>query len=327
MEYRESHRRDHGYLRRLAPPRWLRHLVSGTLAVLILGGAAWVLWWRLEDLAWADVTEAMARIPWIGLAMAVLSTIGTYAALAAFDMLAVRSLNARVPLRRAALTGFIAQSVSHTVGFGSVTGPAIRWRLYRQYGVGPGTIGLIVLFVFWTFTLGALPLGVVALVTQRERIAAIAGAPEWSLILAAALLAALLGGYLWASWRRQPVRLRRWTLTTPGPETTAWQLGLALVDILCAAAIFWWLMPEGAMPFPRYMALYMLTIVGGVLTHVPGGIGVFEAMMLLFFPDQPAAVVLSAALVYRILYNLIPLALALVAFGWTEVHGRIVAVR
>lgn len=323
MEARESPYEKTGFLRRLSPPRWLRRLLSGILAVLVLGAAAWVLWWRLEDLTWAEVAEAVGRIPVSGLVLATLATVGTYAALAGFDMLAVRSLRANVPARRAALTGFIAQSVSHTAGFGSVTGPAIRWRLYHRYGVGPGQIGLIVLFVFWTFTLGALPLGIVALLTQRTRIAAIAGVPEGLLFAAAGLLALLLGGYLWASWRRQPVRLGRWRLTTPGPRTTAWQLVLGLLDILFAAAIFWLLLPDGAMPFTRYMALYMLTIVGGVITHVPGGIGVFEAMMLLFFPDQPAAVILGAALIYRLLYNLIPLALALIAFAWVEVRERL----
>lgn len=304
------------------PPRWLRKLLSALVALALLAGAAWVLWWRLQDLEWAEVVAAMERISSLGLVMAVVCTIGTYVALSGFDMLGVRVVRAGVPMGRAALTGFIAQSLSHTVGFGTVTGPAIRWRLYRQYNVGPGQVGLIVVFVFWTFTLGALPLGVVALLTQAERISAIANVPEPVLWAAAVGLAGVLAAYLWLSVRRQPITLRGRRMEVPGLRISLWQIGLGLVDILFAAAIFWWLMPEGAMPFPRYMALYMLTIVAGVLTHIPGGIGVFEAMMLLFFPDQPAATVLGAVLVYRLLYNLIPLALALIAFGWVEARQR-----
>lgn len=64
-------------------------------------------------------------------------------------------------------------------------------------------------------------------------------------------------------------------------------------------------------PFAAFLLVYLLALAAGVLSHVPGGVGVFEAVLLAAFAGQLGAAPLAAALLlYRLIYVVLPLLLA-----------------
>ncbi|WP_430635968.1 hypothetical protein [Sphingomonas hankookensis] len=117
---------------------------------------------------------------------------------------------------------------------------------------------------------------------------------------------------------RAPVRLFGFTLPLPGPALLLMQIAIALADIACASAALFVLIP-GAAPalLPAFVLAYTLGIVAAVVTHVPGGIGVFEAVVLAVVP-MDRATLFAALIAYRLLYYLLPLGLGILVLAWHE---------
>ncbi|WP_054056651.1 bifunctional lysylphosphatidylglycerol flippase/synthetase MprF, partial [Pseudomonas asplenii] len=103
-------------------------------------------------------------------------------------------------------------------------------------------------------------------------------------------------------------------------------LVITALDVAAAATVLYLLLPE-APPFGAFLLVYLLALAAGVLSHVPGGVGVFEAILLAAFTNELGAAPLAAALLlYRLIYVLLPLLLACLALLSTEAQ-RLIASR
>ncbi|MBF2945096.1 hypothetical protein HKT39_34560, partial [Pseudomonas aeruginosa] len=106
------------------------------------------------------------------------------------------------------------------------------------------------------------------------------------------------------------VRLGRRSLRLPGLRLSLLQLLITALDVAAAATVLYLLLPETP-PFAAFLLVYLLALAAGVLSHVPGGVGVFEAVLLAAFAGQLGAAPLAAALLlYRLIYVVLPLLLA-----------------
>ncbi|MGQ0658216.1 MAG: bifunctional lysylphosphatidylglycerol flippase/synthetase MprF [Chromatiales bacterium] len=115
-----------------------------------------------------------------------------------------------------------------------------------------------------------------------------------------------------------------WLLRVPaGPETLV-QLFVSVVDIVCAGACLYVLLDASGLPFLVFLSVYVVALLGGAVSQVPGGLGVFETVMILGLRNRVAAETLTAAIIaYRGIYHLLPLVLAVAILAAHETRERL----
>ena len=283
-----------------AARRWLGPIAS----LLVIALAAWLLWRQLHGLSVAQLQAAMLALPPAALAASVAATALSFACLAAYERMATQWLApGKVPRAMAWRTGLVAHALANTLGFHPVTAVALRLRSYRAHGIDAATLAKIVAAIG-----GCVAAGVLALL-------AVAGA--WSLWLhggRALVLLILLAGI--GAMAVLKLRLRQLALRSPVFAHAAAVLALGLLEMTAATAALAVLLPAGALPDgPAFVLLFVTATLLGIVSHAPGGLGVFEATMLAAAAPSSRAQVLAALLAYRALYNLLPCALALGALA------------
>jgi phosphatidylglycerol lysyltransferase len=294
--------------------RWLPHLISLILFAL----AIWVIHRELAAFRPADLMARLAEIPAGALALALLAAVLGYGTLTFFDWLALRYLGKGLPYRQTALASFTGYAFSHNLGLGWLSGGAVRYRLYTVWGLSSLDIGVILAFNTVTTFLGLGSILALACLGEPETVAGILRLPVPVALTIGGGLAALVAGYvLAAALRRTPLTIGRWRLSLPRPAVALAQLGLSLLDWMLAALVLYALLPP-ALPigFLPFVGLFGLANLGGLISNVPGGIGVFEAVVLLGVPDGGASAAVAAALIaYRLIYYLLPLVAAVLLLG------------
>lgn len=274
-----------GGIRRLAP----------LLMIALLAVAAFILHHHLQAYRYEDVRQSLRAISGGRIALAVCATALSYWILTGYDTLALRYLGRELRYRRVAFASFLGYTFAHNLGLSVLGGAAPRYRLYTAWGLGAGEIGLVVAFTAVTFWLGIFGIAGVALVLEAE---AFAGTLRIAADLARALgiaLLALVAAYLVvAALRRRALSIRGWTLPIPRLTTALPQIAVAAVDWVVAASVLYVLLPADAAPaFPHFVGLFVIAQLAGVTSHVPGGLGVFETVLIfaLVPPGSPPDVV------------------------------------
>jgi phosphatidylglycerol lysyltransferase len=294
--------------------RWLPHLISLVLFAL----AIWVIHRELAAFRPADLMARLAEIPASALALALLAAALGYGTLTLFDWLALRYLGKGLPYRQTALASFTGYAFSHNLGLGWLSGGAVRYRLYTVWGLSSLDIGVILAFNTVTTFLGLGSILALACLGEPETIGGVLRLPVPLVLTIGGGLMALIAGYVVAAalWRA-PLSIGRWRLSLPRPAVAVAQLGLSLLDWIFAALVLYVLLPAdlpfGFLPF---VGLFGLANLGGLISNVPGGIGVFEAVVLLAVPNGGVSAAVAAALIaYRLLYYLLPLVAAVLLLG------------
>ncbi|HXP96332.1 MAG TPA: bifunctional lysylphosphatidylglycerol flippase/synthetase MprF [Telmatospirillum sp.] len=293
-------------------------------SVIVFCLALWILHQALHQFTLTDVQRALHRTPWPAIIAAIVVSFASYWVLTGFDSLAARYVGVTLPYRRIALASFVAQAISHSTGFAALTGSSIRYRLYSSAGISGSDVGRIVAFCAFTFGLGAAVVVTMAMLFEPRPVGiAIALPAAMVRPIGFALLAGLLV-YVGATFGGQrSLTLGKWRVTLPSWRMTAAQTLLAVIDLgLAAAALHLLLPPVGAPSFLAFLGLYAVAIFAGVISHVPGGLGVFEGLMVLMLPQLPATQVLGSLVLYRLLYNLLPLLIAALILGGIEAFQR-----
>ncbi|HSI60228.1 MAG TPA: bifunctional lysylphosphatidylglycerol flippase/synthetase MprF [Ideonella sp.] len=281
----------------------------------------------LHTVRYADVIAALSATPKADLLYALLATALSYLALTGYDASALRYAGAEVKRSTLLLTSYVAYALGNTVGLGPLTGGAVRMRLYTAAGLTPAQVVQTIAFNTAAFGLGMTAFGALALLWAAPEVEGIAHAPAWLLRAIALALLAGLGGVLWLCQRGRPVNVfGRWTLRLP-PLALAWrQLGISALDLAASAAALWFLLPDAAVGLPAFVAFYALAVVVSLVSHVPGGLGVFEAIMLLAYGGHaPPEAVLGALVLYRGIYYVLPLVLATALLAAHELRSGVAA--
>jgi phosphatidylglycerol lysyltransferase len=292
--------------------RWKPWLIGAAVVAI---GALLVHTLRefLAELSYADLLAAIRATDKASLGYAVLATFVSFLALTGYDASSLRYVGAQVGYRVAAETSFIAYALGNTVGLGVLTGGAVRMRLYGAAGVEAGTISRAIAFNALAFMLGISVVGAAALLWGTGSVAPALHLPAWLLQLGASLI--LLGTVVLIAWcrdGRERQLFGQFRLRLPSASLALQQLLFSAIDIAATAAVLWFLLPAGAIDFSAFVGFFAIAIVLGVLSHVPGGLGVFEAIMLVALHERVPAEALAAALVlYRLIYYMLPLVLAL----------------
>lgn len=292
------------------------------LAVFVL-----VLFWLhrlLGEYHWHDVFRSMQGIPRETLLRAAALAAAGYGCLSLYEILAVNFAGATVPIRRMFSISLMAYGIGHTFGTNTLSGGAIRYRAYTLLGLRPTQIATIIAFGTLTFSLGAAVLLGASLLAESELSAQILHLPGLLVRFAGLFLLAAAAGYLgFVLWRRDPLCIRGVTLKVPKLPVALAQVVVACADLLCAAGVLYVLLPgEAKIGFLSFAGVYLLGIAAGIISTVPGGVGVFESVLLLLLSAAPRDRLLGALLAYRAIYYLVPFALALALLAWHELRAQ-----
>ena len=304
----------------------MRHRILAALGpllgVALLTLAVVVLRHEFQTYHLRDVLGHLRDIPARGLALAFVLTVLGYFTLTGYDALAFRYVRNPLAYRRIALASFVAYVFSHNVGLSFFGGSAVRYRILSSWGVRAEEIARVIVFALLTFWLGFFLLG--GLVHTAWPLAV--DLPGIRLASSRPIglgLLAVLGAYLGlVVWRREPLRLRGFQVDLPGLRMTGAQLAVSSIDWLLAASVLYALLPASSgLGFLTFMGAYLLAVVVGLVSHVPAGLGVFETVMVLLLrPYLPGDLVLASIVAYRIVYYLLPMAVAVLLFAGYEVR-------
>jgi phosphatidylglycerol lysyltransferase len=294
------------------------------LGIALFGLALYFLHRLLGEYRWQDILQHVHAIPTAKLLRAAFFSVAGYASLTLYDALAVRFAGAKVPYPRIALISFMGYAIGHNVGLNTLSGGAIRFRAYSALGLKGKQIATIIGFGTLTFALGAsvlLGLSLVSLLGQADMPMSILHVPTWLAVLVGALLLLAVACYIvLVCMRHEPLRLWRLEIPIPRPSIAFAQIAIGCTDLLCAAAVLFVLLPSHAnISFGSFAAVFIIAIAAGVISNVPGGIGVFELVLSLLLPEIPKDRLLGALVAYRVIYYFAPFAIALALLGVHEI--------
>ena len=229
----------------------------------------------------------------------------------------------RVPARLAMLAGTTGFAVSNAVGFHVFTGGPIRYRIYATRGLDVADAGYIVSNALATFWLGVIALLGVTLLIDPVGLPFLAGhrPASWTGRSAALILSWLGGFVVWLALAPRVPHLRGWRLVLPGGKGMLAQIALGVVDVGAAAAALYVLLPADLVPgFAVFVLIFVAAITAGAVSHVPGGLGVLEATVLVGLDAGTRPDAIAALVVYRLVYYFLPLILAGLALAVFEVQ-------
>tara|TARA_R110002110_G_scaffold69766_18_gene188074 strand:- start:2808 stop:5492 length:2685 start_codon:yes stop_codon:yes gene_type:complete len=301
------------------PSRWRRAIpVVLGLAVFALG--VYALYQLMKPVKAGEVIAQIRATPWLTLLSALGATVLAYIALIGYDWSALRYLGKKIPLRIVALGGFLGYSFGNTIGISVVSGGAVRYRIYSAFGLSAFEVASVSTFVALAFGFGITVVGLTALAIHPYAFQTVLPvAPSTIRLWAGAGALGLTGLLTLLSFSNLTLRIRSFELSAPSPGILFGQLGFTVVDTAMAALTLYVLLPAGAPDFLTFLAIFATAAMAGVLSHVPGGVGVFESVVIAAMPPGvPLEQVVAALLLYRIIYYLVPFALALAVVALNE---------
>ena len=291
------------------------------LSLIIIAAAAMVLYRILRGINFSDVIVALKATDPADVLLAGLFVAAGYFTLTFYDLFALRTIGRKdVPYRIAALAGFTSYSIGHNVGASVFTGGAVRYRIYSAWGLDAIEVAKICFIAGLTFWLGNITVLGFGFSYHPQAASDIDQLPLWlNRALGIAALVTLTGYIAWV-WRTPRVIGRQnWQVRLPNGPSTLLQIVIGIVDLSCCALAMYMLVPNDPhMQFIDVAVIFITATLLGFASHSPGGLGVFDAAMLVALWEFDAEELLAGLLIFRLLYYLVPFMLALAVLGIRE---------
>jgi uncharacterized membrane protein YbhN (UPF0104 family) len=302
--------------------------IGFALSATLIAIAAWVLYRILRTIDVQELLDALRWTDWRDFWMAALFVAAGYLTLTFYDLFALRTIGrSEVPYWAAALGGFTSYSVGHNVGASVFTGGAVRYRIYSGWGLNAIEVAKLCFVAGLTFWLGNAAVLGLGILYAPLAASAIDQLPAWLNRTAAVVDLMLLSFYVWWVWQRPRVVGRSgWSVTLPGGPLTLLQIGIGIIDLSFCALAMYMLMPEEPnISFVALAVIFVAATLLGFASHAPGGIGVFDAAMLVGLWQFDREDLLAGLLLFRLLYYVTPFAISLLILGARELllmlHG------
>ena len=297
------------------------HRIGVVLSVTIIAVAAVVLFHMLRHLDVDGVIAAMKATRHSDIAIAAVCVAVGYFTLTFYDWFALRTIGrAEIPYRIAALSGFTSYAVGHNIGATVFTGGAVRYRIYSAFGLSAIEVAKICFVAGLTFWLGNATVLGLSVTIEPHAAAPITQLPGWiNRGIALAILAVLFSyiGWVWSAQRE--IGQGEWKVKLPSGPSTLVQIVIGLFDLgSCALAMYMLLPGEPNIGFVTLLVVFVSATMLGFASHAPGGLGVFDATMLVALWQFPKEDLVAGLLLFRVLYYLVPFVLALAILGTRE---------
>jgi phosphatidylglycerol lysyltransferase len=310
-----------------AHPAWerIRRFISPLISFVIFIVVALIIRRALADVSLNELIAELDHLSRTKIIVAVLCTIGGYAALVGYDWGALRYLQRALPLPLLALSSFCGCAVSNTAGWNLITGTSVRYRFYAAHGLTLVDATRVTLIAAMGYAFGMIVVGATALVCYPELLTGYTGIPpSWPRSIGAGMLAAAATFLALTFVRKEPLFLGRRKLRLPSGKIALSQLLFSVLDIFFTGACLYILLPEPPLPLLSFLAINAIGIAIGMLSHIPGGLGIFEGIVLLTLQDSlPTESIAAGLIVFRGIYYLAPLCIAGLILAFREVWERV----
>jgi uncharacterized membrane protein YbhN (UPF0104 family) len=308
--------------RRFGP--MLREHIWHLVAVLLLGAAVYILWREFHQLEPGQIADAIAAWGWGAIAGAIGLSACSFILMGIVEWMGLRWSGAKISIPSALAGSFIASAIAHTLGANLIVSGAVRARYYAKYGITLRQVAATTLFDGFSFTVGLSTLaGLSLLLAGSHDIAAgsrianpIADGVGVLLLLGVATYVGL------CATLRRPLTGFGHSIRLPSWRVALAQMALGALDNAVAASIIWTLLPPKSIAFFAFVGGYAPSVVVGLISHVPGGVGVFEGSLSTLVKGIPPAALAAAFLGYRLFFFLLPLAVASLALVLDTLRER-----
>ncbi len=300
----------------------MRRAAKLLLVIAGLGLASFLLHRIFSRYGLDEIVAAVEAIPLRNLILSAVCAGSSYLCLTGFDWLAIRYLGHRIPYRKVAFTSFVSLSIGHNVGIAALSSGAIRYRFYTRWGLRAVEVAKLILFCALTVAFGFIVLGGFVLLLQGELAARFTGSDRVLLTLVGILCLAVAGLYVAAAaLSLPPLKLGRFALEFPKVGIALGQVGLGPLNFLCVAGcLHFALQAETDAPYLRVVSIYLIANLMGLISHVPGGLGVIEATVMFLVGG---AQVIGGLIVFRATYFVLPFLIGTSLFAIFELRALV----
>jgi phosphatidylglycerol lysyltransferase len=296
-------------------PLRISRKIAPTAIAVAAGGALVLLQRELRAYHYRDLMRQVWTLPHSHLALALALTALAYSVLPGYDAIALSYVEHPLPLRRIAFGSFIAYALSHSLGFPLLSGGPVRYRFWSVWGLSTSEIAQALSFAGATFLIGMIAVAGAVFVLEPTSTIELLRLPISSLRPIGILCLLVVGAYLALSTAApgKAFTLFEWEFPIPSWRLAIAQLGVAVIDWTAAGAVLYVLLPPGyRVSFLPVLGAFLIAQFAGIVSHVPGGLGVFEAIIVILLkPYMPAAAIVGTLVAYRAFYYLLPLVVAL----------------
>ncbi|MGD9950732.1 MAG: hypothetical protein AB7U29_20010 [Desulfobulbus sp.] len=297
----------------------LRMLVP-LIALVLFAGALYILHHSLSEFHYHDIVRQLHALKLTQIGAALGLTVLSYLIMTGYDLLAIRYVRRPLAASKVVLTSFISYAFSNNIGLSLLAAGSIRFRLYSAWGLSTEEIARVISFTVTTFWLGVCASGGLTFLVEPLPLPSRLHLPFTTVQpLGWGLLALVIGYLATVSLRSKPINLGGWQFPLPRP-TMAWaQIFVGMIDWLLAGSVLYVLLPASAhISLLHLLGIFLLAQVVALISHVPGGLGVFESLILVSLPGVPVDGLAGSLMLYRAIYYLLPLAGASLLLGGLE---------
>jgi hypothetical protein len=299
----------------------IKGLGGAVVSVTIGTAAIFGLTQALRNVDYDQVFDVIRATDFSTIALALVLVTASYGSITLYDWLALHTMGRKdVPYRIAALASFTSYPIAHGIGAVALISPVIRYRIYSGNGVGAMGVANICFLTGLTFWLGNMTALGFSLLYEPTAISVIDHlSPGINRLLAAVLLCGVTAFLVW-SWRHpRSLGRSRWLVRLPSGPLVLVQIVVGLLDLTAAALAMYVLIPSGLdIGLFRLLAVFIAATLLGFASHAPAGLGVFDATILVGLGSEDREQILAVLLMFRFLYHLLPLSIALMLFGGVE---------
>ncbi len=303
---------------RTSTPFPVSQIISFIVGFVLFGLAIWTISQEFKNYPPSEVIQSLNRIPDRYLILALALVIINYIVLAGYELLAMRYIGRSLPPQKTILAGFISYAVSNSIGFAILSGSAIRYHFYSRWGLSKTEIAQIIAFCHLSFWIGLFAVGGVLFLIEPLAVPSLLHLPFKSVRpIGAIFLALVLIYFLWNLFsHRQSIRIGKWTIPHLSWQLSLTQIFVTSIDWGLAAGVLYLLLPQPtSFSYTGFFSIYLLAQISGIISNVPGGLGVVETVLLLLLsPAIASADLLGSLLAYRGIYYFLPLIVAIALF-------------
>src|ERR1700726_2453321 len=314
----EAIRRAISFLRH----KQILHKLGVAVSITVIGIACYVLYHMLRGIDVGEVIEAIKGTEPRSIALAALFVAAGYFTLTFYDWFAVRAIGrGDIPYRVNALAAFTSYSIGHNVGASVFTGGAVRYRIYSAWGLNAIDVAKICFLAGLTFWLGNAAVLGLGIAYHPEAASAIDQLPPWlNRVAAFAIIVGLVAYVVWVWTQPRAVGRGPWTVQLPGGPLTLLQIVIGIVDLgFCALAMYVLVPDEPNLGFVVVAVIFVSATLLGFASHSPGGLGVFDAAMLVGLWQMDREDLLGGMLLFRLLYYIAPFVISVILLTFREV--------
>lgn len=307
----------------------VRQIIAIVLVLGVFSLSIWAISNELRDYSPKEIWSELGNISRNRKLGAVALTMAGYLAMTGYDWLGFCYIRYPLALGKIIQTSFISYAVGNTVGFTILSGTAIRYRFYAGWGVSNLNIAREILFTHLSFWLGIFAIGgVVFLVdpltipdTLNNRIKLpFNSIHHLGYLFLLIILIYIAFGFV----DKQPIRFRGEEFEFPPIELSLGLIIFSALDWGLASGVLYLLLPPHiSLSYVSFFGIYILGLTAGIISTVPGGLGVFETVIMFMRPSEVSAPELLGALIaYRGIYYFLPFTIALLMLLIHEIKQK-----